>query len=769
VNKEQVILEIQFDGADKALKENQALAAEQKKLIELNKQLKSVGKENSDQYQKNASDIRVNSKVMRENNRVIDANNRANQANKGSITQLRQQLSQATVAYNNLSASERDNTKAGQDLKKQIKSQSDELKRLEGNVGNNTRNVGNYQSALQGLPAPLAAATTGIRAMTTAAKAFIATPLGLTLAAIGAAFGAVIAYLKGSAEGQERLNKVTTFFSTLLGTVMDLVRDAGELLVNLFSNPKEALLDFGNLIKQNIINRFQGILELIPNLGKSIKLLFSGQFSEAGKVALDSVGKVVTGLESVSDTAVSAFDAIKEKVKEVAEEVAKDTKQGQELADRQNALRRKEIDLLTSRAKLESEIAEARLDANDKENKSAAERLAASEKAQELTKQLFAEEKTIAKERLALTQLENSLSDSKLEDLEKEAQLKADLIRLDKSQADGLRELQEKAVSNRLALEKEEADRIKKDEADRKEAQEKLLAETEETTTRLIEQEKNRYLEGQISKEQYEQSLFDIELAGLLLRADLEAEFGEMSLATQTEITDAKISQKEREVKAKEALDKLEIANEQSKQASIANSLAQGKALFNKDSAAYKALAIAEATQSTYLAANKALAASPPPLNFINSGIAIATGIANVAKIASANIPKLEKGGLIPVGGKPHSQGGTKFVGSDGTAFEAEAEETIAVVNKNARGHLAALSNVNQLTGGAAFGNPKNYLNDGGIVARSIQSNSNRGIESAIGSLKSDIADLQLFVSVTDINNSQSDLSEVQNVATVTD
>jgi hypothetical protein len=51
---------------------------------------------------------------------------------------------------------------------------------------------------------------------------------------------------------------------------------------------------------------------------------------------------------------------------------------------------------------------------------------------------------------------------------------------------------------------------------------------------------------------------------------------------------------------------------------------------------AYKAFAIGEAIAATFLAANKALASGPPPWNIAQAAAITALGIANVAKIASA-------------------------------------------------------------------------------------------------------------------------------------
>ena len=57
-----------------------------------------------------------------------------------------------------------------------------------------------------------------------------------------------------------------------------------------------------------------------------------------------------------------------------------------------------------------------------------------------------------------------------------------------------------------------------------------------------------------------------------------------------------------------------------------------------------KAAAIASATIDTYAAANKAIAAYPPPFGFIAAAVAVAAGIANVAKIASTPIPGGDRG-----------------------------------------------------------------------------------------------------------------------------
>jgi TP901 family phage tail tape measure protein len=60
--------------------------------------------------------------------------------------------------------------------------------------------------------------------------------------------------------------------------------------------------------------------------------------------------------------------------------------------------------------------------------------------------------------------------------------------------------------------------------------------------------------------------------------------------------------------------------------------------------------------------------------------------------------PKMAKGGII--GGQSHTNGGTVFWGSDGSAFEAEKGEMLTIINKNSTDMLKTLSNINQMGGG---------------------------------------------------------------------
>ncbi|PZR24437.1 MAG: hypothetical protein DI539_00225 [Flavobacterium psychrophilum] len=141
-----------------------------------------------------------------------------------------------------------------------------------------------------------------------------------------------------------------------------------------------------------------------------------------------------------------------------------------------------------------------------------------------------------------------------------------------------------------------------------------------------------------------------------------------------------------------------------------------------KESAAGKAMAVAQATIDTYKSATAAYSAMTgipivgPALGAVAAAAAVAAGVANVKKITSTKPPKAEKGALFSIGGQRHSAGGTLFTGADGTQFEAEQGELIGVMNRNAARHFMAFNNAFPSGGASA----PNYFAGGGIVSREI-------------------------------------------------
>ena len=287
--------------------------------------------------------------------------------------------------------------------------------------------VSGFRSALKGVKGMI----TGLKTMR---GAIIATGIGalvLLVTSLTAAF-------TGSEEGQNKFAKIMSVIGALTGNLVDLLADLGEKIISAFENPVESLKAFGNLIKDNLVTRFEGLINLIPNLGKAIEQLFKGNFLEAGKIAADAVGQVALGMESVTDTVTNATNA----VKKFAEEQVKEGKAAAQVADMRAKADKIERKLIVSRSKLESEIALLRLKSRQEDQFSAEERKQALLDAQVLEDSLLDKETEFLELRRDAQIAENTFSRSNKENLTLEAEAIAAVNRQQASRANTARQVQ---------------------------------------------------------------------------------------------------------------------------------------------------------------------------------------------------------------------------------------------------------------------------------------------------------------------------------------
>lgn len=146
------------------------------------------------------------------------------------------------------------------------------------------------------------------------------------------------------------------------------------------------------------------------------------------------------------------------------------------------------------------------------------------------------------------------------------------------------------------------------------------------------------------------------------------------------------------------ALEKIELDRNKNKVELAQKSLGAITGLLSAFGVESKGLSFALATVDVALGIQKAylsqLVAGDPtsiPRAILAAQQAGIFGAVNLATIAGTTF---EKGGLQEIGGKRHSQGGTKFVGEDGTAFEAERGELIGVMSRQASEKFMAFNNM---------------------------------------------------------------------------
>ena len=389
------------------------------------------------------------------------------------------------------------NTKKGQkevkdleksigDVNKEVKEVSESSSELTGQLDNLT---GGAISKFKGLRGGLKNVINSFKSLKVA---IIGTGIGallIAVVALGQAF-------TRSEEGQNKFQKILGVIGSVVGNLLDLLADLGENIISVFENPKQALKDFTKLIKENLINRFEGLLELLPKLGKAVGLLFEFKFSEAGKVAADAVGKVVLGVDSVTDSVGNAI----EKVKEFGAEVAKDAANAAKIADLRAEADRLDRKLIVDRAKADRDRATLLEQSVNKEKFTVQQRIAFLQQAADLEEKITNQEIEAADKRLKAQQAENALGKSRKEDKEAEAQLEANLIQLETAKLTKQKEVTSqiiafkaeeaaalKAIADQQAAEdKERLDRIAAEDKERKDKQEQ--EEKERNERRIVEE-----------------------------------------------------------------------------------------------------------------------------------------------------------------------------------------------------------------------------------------------------------------------------------------
>lgn len=403
-------------------KETEALTLEQKELIKIQGQIAAAVAKNNEAYREQEKKLVAVKRELKEKTKLGEMDALTVNKLNASETQLRAALEKNRAAFAALRNEEARTSKEGQHLLSVIQKQDKEIKELNGSMGNFKDNVGNYPTMLSSMSSAFstiapgaASAAQGIMGMVKASLAFIATPIGAVIAALGAAIYALTAYFRGSEEGQNRLNKIVAIGSAIFEQFMNVVEDFGEVIYNAIENPKQAIIDFGNLIKENIINRFEGILEFIPAIAKSVKLLFQGEFAEAGKVAADAAIKMTTGIEN-------ATDKIKNLVNNTVKMAEKGIELGSKLADLEAEIDRKERKMVVDRAKIALAVAKLREEAVKKEGSA---KRKAIEEAIALEQNLSNREVELAEMRLNLSKLRVEANGNDKDALEELAQAEA--------------------------------------------------------------------------------------------------------------------------------------------------------------------------------------------------------------------------------------------------------------------------------------------------------------------------------------------------------
>ena len=122
------------------------------------------------------------------------------------------------------------------------------------------------------------------------------------------------------------MGALSIVFNDFIGFIFDSLPKVVDLFKDVFENPTTYLKKFGDLIKENLTERFNSFLDTIGYLGDALKKVFTGDFAgamesvkKAGKESLD----VLTGVNDSFDKGKKVIGDVVDAVSEYAVETLK--------------------------------------------------------------------------------------------------------------------------------------------------------------------------------------------------------------------------------------------------------------------------------------------------------------------------------------------------------------------------------------------------------------------------------------------------------------
>lgn len=269
--------------------------------------LRKNGEANTVQFEANAAALRDLQGQYRQTTKDIDNTNKQIQAETGSIAANRAELARLTAEY----------IKAGKPTAEQtgrIKALSDRLKEQEKAIGDNRRNVGAYAEGFKSMlgafgaaPGALGAVATGFTTLGTA----VATGTG-GLSLLIPAIVSLFEIFKTNAAFADGFSFALAGIQKGLQFIVDEAVKLAGPLTKVFTQPKEALIDLGNFIQDNLINRFKafGVIARAAADG-DLKKLADG-FIQLTAGVTNGTDKIANFTKGVVNAGKAGFEAAKE-------------------------------------------------------------------------------------------------------------------------------------------------------------------------------------------------------------------------------------------------------------------------------------------------------------------------------------------------------------------------------------------------------------------------------------------------------------------------
>jgi hypothetical protein len=243
-------------------------------------------------------------------------------------------------------------------------------------------------------------------------------PVVLLIGLVVSAIAGLGAAFLSTERGGDALQKVTSIVTTVLDRLLGIAQKVSFVLVDAFNNPKQAVADLWEAIKQNLVTRLDGLVDQFKAFGEVVAGVFTLDFDRVKAGALDfgeSTVQALTGVDDAVGKARAAFGRL-------GAEIDAATEAGKRLFDIDESLEDLAIRRAKEEGRLNRTIAEQLAVARDV-NAATEDRKAAAEKAIAAQNQLAGlalKENALLLER---AKLEQEQSDKGAEGLLKIAQL----------------------------------------------------------------------------------------------------------------------------------------------------------------------------------------------------------------------------------------------------------------------------------------------------------------------------------------------------------
>ena len=294
-------------------------------------------------------------------------------------------------------------------------------------------NIGSVAQEMSFMGVSLGSMKAGFKAVGAAAKASFATmKMAMMSTGIGALLIAMLAlkqYFTDNEEGASKLKKITSALGVIFGNLTDILSDLGEKLFAAFRDPKQAVIDLWAAIKQNLINRVEGMIDSFGALGKTIKAALSLDWEGVKEGAAEfgeSMVQTATGVDEL-------FKKATEAVKEFGEQTKKEVLMAIKLEQDRLNLQKFERIASVEKARTERDMMKLRVKARDFEVFSAEERLGFMREANKLAGEQLEKDLHVAREKLRFRVEENTYSKSTQENKDDEAALQVAVFQLERS------------------------------------------------------------------------------------------------------------------------------------------------------------------------------------------------------------------------------------------------------------------------------------------------------------------------------------------------